>query len=73
MTSVFELGFAALSAIGRSLGDEGGRLAREGARQKYLTAPEFDAFLASIQALRIRVDRLKVRTDVVEHERGRDE
>jgi ubiquinone biosynthesis protein UbiJ len=69
ITGVFELGFAALSAIGRSLGEEGGRLARDGVRQKYLTAPELASFVDSIQALRNRVDRLSVRTDIVERER----
>jgi ubiquinone biosynthesis protein UbiJ len=73
ITSVIELGFAAISAIGRSLGDEGSRLAREGVRQKYLTKPEFDSFLDSIQALRVRIDRLAVRTDAVERARACDE
>ena len=69
ITGVFELGFAALSAIGRSLTEEGGRLAREGVRQKYLTAPELASFVDSIQALRSRVDRLNVRTEIAERER----
>ncbi len=66
ITNVLEFGFSALAAIGRSLGDEGGRLAREGARHRYLTAPEFESFLASIQTLRVRVDRLTARTEIVE-------
>lgn len=66
ITNVLEIGFSALAAIGRSLGDEGGRLAREGARHRYLTDPEFESFLASIQALRVRVDRLTARTEIVE-------
>ncbi len=70
IANVFEVGFSALAAIGRSLGDEGTRLAKEGARQRYLTASEFDAFIASIQALRVRVDRLAARTDIVERTTG---
>jgi ubiquinone biosynthesis protein UbiJ len=69
ITGVFELGFAALSALGRSLGEEGGRLARDGVRQKYLTAPELASFVDSMQALRNRVDRLNVRTDIAERDR----
>jgi ubiquinone biosynthesis accessory factor UbiJ len=70
IANVFEVGFSALAAIGRSLGDEGTRLAKEGARQRYLTASEFDAFIASIQALRVRIDRLAARTDIVERTTG---
>lgn len=70
IANVFELGFSALAAIGRSLGDEGTRLAKEGARQRYLTASEFDGFIASILALRVRVDRLTARTDIVERTTG---
>lgn len=69
ITGVFELGFAALSAIGRTLGEEGSRLARDGVRQKYLTAPELASFVDAVQALRNRVDRLNVRVDIVERER----
>ena len=72
IAGVFELGFAALSAIGRSLGEEGSRLARDGVRQKYLTAPELTSFVDSIQALRNRVDRLNVRADIAERERASD-
>jgi len=72
IAGVFELGFAALSAIGRSLGEEGSRLARDGVRQKYLTAPELASFVDSIQALRNRVDRLNVRADIAERERASD-
>ncbi len=73
VTSAVELGFAALSAIARSLNDESGRLAREGVRQRYLTTPEFDSLLDSMQALRIRIDRLDVRTNALEHPRDHDE
>jgi ubiquinone biosynthesis protein UbiJ len=66
IASVFEIGFSALTAFGRSLGDEGERLAKTGARQRYLTATEFETFLASMQALSVRVDRLAARTDIVE-------
>lgn len=66
ITGVVEIGLAALAAIGRSVGEEGGRLARDAARQRYLTIPQFEAFLDSVQALRIRIDRLVVRTDSVE-------
>jgi ubiquinone biosynthesis accessory factor UbiJ len=66
LTSLVELGFAAVAALGRSLGEEGGRLVRAGARERYLTTVDFDALLTSMQALQIRVDRLKARTEIVE-------
>ncbi len=66
IANVFEVGFSALAAIGRSLGDEGTRLAKRGAQQRYLTASELDAFIASMQTLRVRVDRLTARTGIVE-------
>lgn len=66
IASVFEIGFSALTALGRSLGDEGERLAKAGARHRYLTASEFETFLASMHALRVRVDRLAARTEIVE-------
>jgi ubiquinone biosynthesis accessory factor UbiJ len=70
IANVFEVGLSALAAIGRSLGDEGTRLAKEGARQRYLTASEFDAFIGSMQALRIRFGRLAARTEIVERTTG---
>ena len=70
LANVFELGFSALAAMGRSLGDEGTRLAKEGARQRYLTASEFEAFIVSMQDLRVRVDRLAARTEIVERISG---
>jgi ubiquinone biosynthesis protein UbiJ len=70
IANVFEVGLSTLAAIGRSLGDEGTRLAKEGARQRYLTASEFDAFIASIQTLRVRVDRLTARIEIVERMSG---
>jgi ubiquinone biosynthesis protein UbiJ len=66
ITGVVELGVATLVALGRSIRDEGGRFARDEARQRYLTVSQFDAFLKSVGALRIRIDRLVVRTDIVE-------
>jgi len=66
ITGIVELGLATLAALGRSIREEGGRLARGGASQRYLTVPQFDAFLESVGALRIRIDRLVVRTDIVE-------
>ena len=73
ITSVFEIALATLSVIGRGLSDEGGRLAREGVRQIYLTAPEFESFIDSVRALRLRVDRLNVRTDVIERAHSGEE
>ena len=70
IANVFEVGLSALAAIGRSLGDEGTRLAKEGARQRYLTASEFDEFIASMQDLRVRVDRLAARIEIVERTSG---
>jgi len=70
ITSLFEVGFSALSAIGRSVAGEGERLARTGVRQRYLTSPELESFLESIQALRVRIDRLNVRTNVIEQARS---
>jgi ubiquinone biosynthesis protein UbiJ len=70
IANILEVGFSALTAIGRSLGDEGTRLAKASARQRYMTANEFDGFVASIQALRVRVDRLAARTDIVERTSG---
>ncbi len=70
IANVFEVGLSTLAAIGRSLGDEGARLAKEGARQRYLTASEFDAFIASMQTLRVRVDRLAARIEIVERTSG---
>jgi ubiquinone biosynthesis protein UbiJ len=70
ITSLLELGFAAAAALVRNVGEEGERLVRAGARQRYLGARDFDAMLTSIQALRLRVDRLNARAEVVE--RGRE-
>ena len=70
IANVFEVGLSALAAIGRSLGDEGTRLAKEGARQRYLTVGEFDEFIASMQDLRVRVDRLAARIEIVERTSG---
>lgn len=66
LTSLLELGFAAASALVRNVGEEGGRLIRAGARQRYLGADDFETLLSSIQALRLRIDRLNARTDIVE-------
>jgi ubiquinone biosynthesis protein UbiJ len=66
ITSLLELSFAAASALVRNVGEEGGRLIRAGARQRYLGADDFETLLSSIQALRLRVDRLNARTDIIE-------
>jgi ubiquinone biosynthesis protein UbiJ len=66
IASLLELGFAAVSGLGRSIGEEGGRLVRSGARQRYLTSGDFETLLTAMQALRIRVDRLNARTELVE-------
>ena len=70
LASVVELGLAAMAALGRGLGDEGGRLARAGARQKYLTVPEFESFRDATRALRTRIDRLTVQTNIIEGARN---
>ena len=70
ITSLVEIGASALAALGREVRDEGGRLARGAIGQRYLTAPEFDRYLESLQQLRIRVDRLAVRTGLVESARS---
>jgi ubiquinone biosynthesis protein UbiJ len=66
LTSLLELGFAAASALLRNVGEEGERLIRAGARQRYLGADDFETLLGSIQALRLRVDRLNARTEIIE-------
>jgi ubiquinone biosynthesis protein UbiJ len=68
-----EFGVSALGSLARGMRDEGARLAREGAKQAYLTRAEFDTFIASISDLRIRLDRLRVRADVVESASGGDD
>jgi len=70
VTSLIEVGVSALAAIGREVRDESGRLARGAIGQRFLTAPEFDRYLESLQQLRIRVDRLAVRTGLVESARS---
>jgi ubiquinone biosynthesis protein UbiJ len=73
ITSLLELGLAAASALVRNVGEEGGRLVRAGARQRYLGAADFETMLTSMQALRLRVDRLNARTEIVERSaRGRE-
>ena len=72
ITSLFEIGASAFATFGRSVRDEGERLARDGVKQRYLTKPDFDRYLDSVQQLRVRVDRLGVRTGLVEAERKRD-
>lgn len=72
LTSVVELGFAAVAALGRSLADEGSRLARRGTRERYLTTPEFESFQEAARALRVRLDRLAVRTGAIETSRRGD-
>ena len=72
ITGAVELGLTTLAALGRSIREEGGRLARDGVGQRYLTVPKFDAFLESVAALRIRIDRLVVRTEIVESARDGD-
>ena len=72
LTSVVELGFAAVAALGRSLADEGRRVARRETRQRYLSVPEFESFQEATRALRVRLDRLAVRTGIVESVRSED-
>jgi ubiquinone biosynthesis protein UbiJ len=66
ITSLIEVGSSALASLGREVRDEGRRLTRDAIGQRYLSAPEFDRYLESLQRLRIRVDRLTVRTGLVE-------
>jgi len=72
ITSLFEIGASAFATLGRGVRDEGERLARDGVKQRYLTKPEFDRYLESVQQLRVRIDRLNVRTEIVETARNRD-
>ncbi len=72
ITSVVELGFAAFAALGRSLADEGSRLARRESQQRYLSTAEFESFQEATRALRVRLDRLAVRTDTIEKSRSDD-
>ena len=71
ITGLFEIGVSALSALGRGLSEEGGRIARDGVKQRYLTKPEFDGFIDAMQQLRVRLDRIAVRTETLETTRGR--
>jgi ubiquinone biosynthesis protein UbiJ len=70
ITNLLEVGVSALAALGRGARDEGSRLARGTIGQRYLTAPELDAYLHASQQLRIRVDRLAVRIGLVEAARS---
>jgi ubiquinone biosynthesis protein UbiJ len=72
LTSVVELGFAAVAALGRSLADESGRLVRRESQQRYLGAAEFESLQEATRALRVRLDRLAVRIDTVEKSRSDD-
>jgi ubiquinone biosynthesis protein UbiJ len=73
ITSLMEFGLATLSALGRSVSEEGNRFVRAGARLRYLGAADFETLLASIKALRVRVDRLDARTEIVERSSPRNE
>jgi len=66
ITGLFEIGVSALSALGRSLSEEGVRIARDGVKQRYLTKPEFDGFIDAMQQLRVRIDRIAVRAAMLE-------
>jgi ubiquinone biosynthesis protein UbiJ len=66
IASLFELGVASIGALGRSIADEGSRLARSGAGQRYLSRPDFETWLADVQALQLRIDRAAARTTVLE-------
>ena len=70
LAGLVEVGISAFSALGREVRDEGGRLARNAIGQRYLTASEFDRYLESLLQLRVRVDRLTVRTGLVEAARS---
>ncbi|HTO56554.1 MAG TPA: hypothetical protein VMJ74_02110 [Pseudomonadales bacterium] len=70
ITGLLEVGVSALSALGRSVRDEGRRLARDGVKQRYLTAPDFNDLIDAMQQLRMRIDRLAVRTEMLEATRG---
>jgi ubiquinone biosynthesis protein UbiJ len=68
LASLFEVTAAALTALGRSAGDEGRRLVKSGVRQRLLTRPDYDVMLGSLAELRVRLDRANARAAVLERQ-----
>lgn len=66
LATLFEVGAATLTALGRNAGDEGRRLVRSGVRQRLLTRPDYDVLLGSLAELRVRLDRANARAAVLE-------
>ena len=66
LATLFEVGAAALSALGRTAGDEGRRLVKGGVRQRLLTRSDYDVLLGSLAELRVRLDRANARAAVLE-------
>jgi ubiquinone biosynthesis protein UbiJ len=66
LATLFEVGAAALTALGRNAGDEGRRLVKDGVRQRLLTRPDYDVLLGSLAELRVRLDRANARVAVLE-------
>lgn len=66
LATLFEVGAAALSTLGRNAGDEGRRLVKSGVRQRLLTRPDYDVLLGSLAELRVRLDRANARAAVLE-------
>ncbi len=72
VASLFELGVAAIGALGRGVAEEGSRLARAGAGQRYLNHTDFEKWMASVQALQLRIDRASARAAILEAQNAPD-
>jgi ubiquinone biosynthesis protein UbiJ len=70
LTTLFEVGIAAIRTLGRNVGDESRRLVRDGVRRRLLTRTDQDVLLGSLATLRLRLDRASARVAVLE-QRGR--
>jgi hypothetical protein len=66
LASLFEVGVAAVGALGRNVADESSRLVRAGAGERYLNSADFETWMASLQALQLRIDRASARLALVE-------
>ena len=69
ITAAFEVGIAAITALGRNVGDESRRLVRDGVRQRLLTRHDQDVLLGSLATLRLRLDRAGARVALLERRR----
>ena len=69
LTGLVELGASILGSLARGMRDEGKRIARVGAMHSYLTRRDFDAFIESMGRLRVEIDRLDVRANLLAQSR----